>query len=71
MGETLPLPVRQPVNRAMAMTLEDQHANRRNDHALLERITAGLRALHDTRPTAPSQADLPIRSYAQPDQVAP
>ncbi|GGL06170.1 hypothetical protein [Nocardia jinanensis] len=52
MGENLPpLPVRQPVNRAMAATLRYWHTNHRNNHALLERIAAGLHALPDVCPT--------------------
>ncbi|MCX0271672.1 hypothetical protein NLM24_13325 [Nocardia zapadnayensis] len=68
MGKILPLPVRQPIDRAVAM--EYWHASRLNDRTLLERIAAGLCGLHDTYPTT-SQADLPIHGYSQPDQAAP
>lgn len=68
MGKTLPLPVRRPIDRAVA--LECRHASRLNDRALLERIAAGLRELCDTHPTT-SRADLPIRGHSRPDQAAP
>lgn len=66
MGKTLPLPVRRPVDRVVA--LECRHASRLNDRALLERIAAGRR--RDFHP-ATSRADLPIRSHSRPDQAAP
>ncbi len=70
MAETLPpLPVRRPVNRAMAATLRYWHTSPRNNRALLERIAAGLRALPDTHPRGHCRTDLPIRSYAHAHQV--
>lgn len=68
MGKILPLPVRRPVDRAVA--LEYWHASRLNDRALLERIAAGLRGLPDTNPTT-TRADPPIRGHSQPDPGAP
>ncbi|WP_416563163.1 hypothetical protein [Nocardia testacea] len=67
MGKILPLPVRRPADRAVA--LKYWHAGRLNDSALLERIVAGLRGLPDTNSTT-SRADLPIRGHSQPDQAA-
>jgi hypothetical protein len=70
MGESLPpLPVRRPVNRAMAATLRYWYTSGRNNRALLERIAAGLRALPDTYSADHCRSDLPIRSYAHAHQV--
>jgi hypothetical protein len=56
---------------AMATTPQDRHTSRPDDHALLERVAAGLRALQDVHPTDPSRAELPLRGCAHPDQAAP
>lgn len=56
MSETLPLPVR----RAMTATLEFWHTSRSKDHALLERVAAGLRAFHGCHAANPSRVDYPI-----------
>jgi hypothetical protein len=60
-----------PAENSQSTTLQDRQTSSRNHRVLLERIVAGLRALHDTDPIGPSRTDLPIRNYAQPDQAAP
>lgn len=63
--------VGRPAETRRSTTLHGRQASCHNHRVLLERIVAGLRALHDTDPIGPFQTDLPIRNYAQPDQAAP
>lgn len=70
MGETLPpLPVRRPVNRAMAATLRYWHTSHRRQSRATG--TNHCRAPRSTchSPNRHCRTDLPIRSYAHAHQV--